>query len=387
MKTIYMYGHGGCNNHGCEAIVIATIKMLGTDEYRFVLSSLGGEADRRFLPANLVEAVYEDSYTENKLLRKYYGLRRKLFDDREIIARKTYVNFCKSLRKMNRDVVYLSIGGDNYCTADPAWLYYSNRLIDQTGAKRVLWGCSVEPATISRRMIEDLNRYALITVREKVSFDALKEKLTGPQLIYVSDPAFTIPKQPSNIRLQRQTIAINFSPIVTQRGANHEVIQSIDNMLQWILDKTDYDLLFVPHVRIKENDDAQAMKELYAKFQPSGRAMMLEDKYNYAQLRDVISQCRAMICARTHASVSAYAMAVPTLVIGYSVKSIGIARDLFGTDQGYVLPMEELHGKQELVDAFRWMDAHQNEIRQHLKEIMPAYVERAYAGLDALRSL
>lgn len=387
MKTVYMYGHGGCNNHGCEAIVRSTISMLGNSEYKYRLSTLGVEADKRFLPEGAIEEFYADSYTDNKAIRKLIGLQRKLFHDNEVIARRTYVNFKKSLCKQNNDTIFLSIGGDNYCTANPAWLYYSNRLIDGIGAKRVLWGCSVEPATIGPQMVADLNRYALITVREKVSYKALQEKLCGPKLIYVSDPAFSIVKQPSGIQLKKETVAINYSPIITKRGNNKAAIQSIDNMLQSILSETDYDLLFVPHVRIPGNDDAQAMEELYKKYEPTGRVLILDDKYNYAQLRDIISQCTMMICARTHASISAYSTAVPTLVIGYSVKSIGIARDLFGTDKGYVISMEDLCGGQEMANAFRWLDEHQSEIRNRLKEVMPSYIERAYAGLDALRAL
>lgn len=387
MKTLYMYGHGGCDNHGCEAIVTATTRMLEGDDYRYILSSIGAEADRRFLPEGLIDTLYSDSYTENKLCRKIYGLRRKLFHDNEIIARKTYVQFRKSLKKGYSDAVFMSIGGDNYCTPDPAWLYYSNRLIDKTGAKRVLWGCSVEPATISPKMVEDLNGYSLITVREKVSLEALEQKLNGPKLVYVSDPAFTIPKQDSGVVLKKDTVAVNFSPIVTKRGNNKQVLQSIDNMLQYIVENTEYDLLFVPHVRIRGNDDTVAMQELYEKYKSTGRVTILEDRYNYAQLRDIISQCKMMICARTHASVSAYAMCVPTLVIGYSVKSIGIAKDLFGTEENYVLPMDQLHGGQEMVEAFCWLDENKDEIKAHLTEIMPQYVQRAFAGLDALKSL
>ena len=48
------------------------------------------------------------------------------------------------------------------------------------------------------------------------------------------------------------------------------------------------------------------------------------------------------IGARTHATIAAYSSCVPTLVVGYSIKARGIAKDLFGTDEGYVLPVQAL---------------------------------------------
>lgn len=61
------------------------------------------------------------------------------------------------------------------------------------------------------------------------------------------------------------------------------------------------------------------------------------------------------IGARTHATIAAYSSCVPTLVVGYSIKARGIAKDLFGTDEGYVLPVQALAKKEDLVNAFDWL--------------------------------
>jgi hypothetical protein len=54
----------------------------------------------------------------------------------------------------------------------------------------------------------------------------------------------------------------------------------------------------------------------------------ISGKLNAAELKYVILQCRFMVCSRTHASIAAYSSGVPTIVIGYSNKSKGIAADL-----------------------------------------------------------
>ena len=382
-----MYGHGGCNNHGCEAIVTSTVNMVGTKENEFVLSSLEKSADDTFLPKGIIKDIYPDSYTKNKLLRKFYGARRKFLRDDEIIARKTYRNFKKSLSKQPNGTVFMSIGGDNYCCEKPAWLYYSNRLIDKLGFKRVLWGCSVEPNCLGEEMVYDLNGYSLITVREKTTYDALKSKLSKPQIVYVSDPAFTIEKQDSGLKLKPNTVGINMSPVVTQRGKNDSVLKNFENLVEYIIHNTDKNILFIPHVLIRESNDYEAMKPLYEKYKNTDRVSIIENKYNYAQLRDIISQCEVLVCARTHSSISAYSMCVPTLVIGYSVKSIGIARDLFGTDEGYVVSMSKMVKGNELTDAYLNIDKNKEDIKNTLSNIMPEYKKRAYLGLDILKNL
>lgn len=95
------------------------------------------------------------------------------------------------------------------------------------------------------------------------------------------------------------------------------------------------------------------------------------------KLKYIISQCRAFIGARTHATIAAYSSRVPTLVVGYSVKARGIARDLFGTEENYVLPVQALESPDELIGAYDWMMEREGEIRERLKSMMPEYCARA----------
>ena len=105
---------------------------------------------------------------------------------------------------------------------------------------------------------------------------------------------------------------------------------------------------------------------------------------NAAQLKGYIARCRFFIGARTHATIAAYSTCVPTLVVGYSVKSRGIAIDLFGTEENYVLPVQNLKQENEFCNAFDWLTKNEKIIRTHLETIMPAYREKARipAGLE-----
>lgn len=64
---------------------------------------------------------------------------------------------------------------------------------------------------------------------------------------------------------------------------------------------------------------------------------------------------------------------VPALVAGYSVKARGIARDLFGTEEGHVVPVQSLDGPDELRNAFVRMmgkgKGNQEDIRESASRV------------------
>ena len=67
---------------------------------------------------------------------------------------------------------------------------------------------------------------------------------------------------------------------------------------------------------------------------------------------------------------------MPTLVIGYSVKAKGIAKDIFGTYENYVLPVQSLKDEKDLINAFEWMRSNEDSIRKHLINFIPKYKEK-----------
>ena len=94
---------------------------------------------------------------------------------------------------------------------------------------------------------------------------------------------------------------------------------------------------------------------------------------NCEELKGYISRCRFFVGARTHATIAAYSSFIPTLVIGYSVKSKGIAKDLFGEYNHFVTSVQNLENKDDLIKAFRWLYNHEDSIRRDLKAKMCSY--------------
>ena len=376
MSRIFLYAHGGSGNHGCEAIVRSTVHMLSRTDVCLISSCT--EEDYAYGLGDICKLMSDRSNCLPKMsldfLKAYLALKLK----------KDFVPMDKlwykaSFANIHEGDVALSIGGDNYCYADVNKYVMLHDILKDRKAKTILWGCSVEPeVAICPDIARDLARYDLITARESVSYNALKT--LNPNTCLVADSAFILETQKCVLPqgfVPGNTVGLNLSPMA-MRAEKHLGI-SIENyrtLIQHITENTDMQIALIPHVVWTDNDDRIPLRQLYEEFKASGRVVMVED-HNCQELKYLISKCRFFIGSRTHATIAAYSSCVPTLVMGYSVKSRGIARDLFGAEEGYVLPVQQLAEPNQLTDAFINLWEQQDEIRRHLEKIMPAYIERA----------
>lgn len=206
----------------------------------------------------------------------------------------------------------------------------------------------------------------------------------------MADPAFLLETEklplPENF-IENNTVGINVSPLIMQYGTEDSLIlENYEKLIDFILGKTDMNVCLIPHVAWEYNDDRVPCRFLYDKFKDTNRLSMIEDG-NCKQLKGYISRCRFFVGARTHATIAAYSTYVPTLVVGYSVKSRGIAQDLFETDENYVLPVQSLRTSDELSENFQWILEHEQDLLDRLNKIIPEYIEKAKEGERVLSAL
>ncbi|MDE7430381.1 MAG: polysaccharide pyruvyl transferase family protein, partial [Lachnospiraceae bacterium] len=194
------------------------------------------------------------------------------------------------------------------------------------------------------------------------------------------DTAFTLVRKllPLPEEFDRNdTVGINVSPMIQDNESKAGItMENYRMLIQYIIDNTDMQIALIPHVVWERNDDRKPIRELYDAFQSTGRVMEIPDG-TCEELKGFIGRCRLFVGARTHATIAAYSSCVPTLVVGYSVKARGIAKDLFGEEEHYVIPVQSLQNKEDLTKGFKWLLDHEMKIRSRLKEIMPSYKERA----------
>lgn len=379
-KVLYM--HTGSGNHGCEAIVRTTASLLGGPQ-DIVLWSLTKEEDVRYGVSECVEDIVVSEQLD-KYSPAYF----------EALIKRTILHWPQAnlqvfLKHLFQNSVAVSIGGDNYCYPWSAKQAVElDREIRKSCKYSVLWGCSIDPEAITPEIKEDLAGFDLITAREQITYELLKE--INPHTVKVADPAFLLERMDRPLPerfLDGNTVGINISPLIMQYGTEGNLIlQNYEELIRYIIDETDMNVCFIPHVVWDYNNDREPIRILYEKFCNSGRVCRIEDG-NCMELKGYIARCRFFVGARTHATIAAYSSYVPTLVVGYSTKSRGIARDLFGTDDNYVLPVQKMQTGADLKRSFLGLLGREQEQRKQLINEIPVLQELAREAAEYVNRL
>lgn len=385
-NRLVMYLHGGSGNHGCEAIVNSTCHML--EDIPKLLVTNSEKEDRTYSLEPLCDILEEKKIEEHFFAHVIYYVWRALFRDPESFMRYRF----KEVLGKKKAPLYLSIGGDMYCyDLSRREAIVANSAFNRAGAKTVLWGCSIEPELLREPgMVKDMKRYALITPRESITEQALLEAGVTKNVKRFPDPAFAL--EPEEVRLpmefkEGETIGINISPMIIRHEKEPGItVSNYKKLIDHILQTTQDSVALLPHVMWNHNDDRLPLAELYRGYVGNDRVFLFPDM-SCQQIKYVISKCRAFIGARTHATIAAYSTCVPTLVVGYSVKARGIARDLFGTEENYVLPVQSLQTSDALIDAFQWLMREETAIRDRLEKVMPSYRAEAAGAGEEIRKL
>jgi len=379
LKDVILCGHTGSYNRGCEAIIKGTAEILKQQD---IIPLLATQALNQDIAAGINE--FQDVLTYQPL----NGKRLQLFIGRVInrLSRTPYGTEYFHQRAIWRRLkgnVAMNVGGDTYCYDLPRVSLALNWYTTLKKIPNILWACSIEDTAITNVIKEDLERYDLIMPRETLTFQNLIHAgIDRKKLRLCADPAFVLPKQDVDIDqtfFNQPVVGINASPLVMdscdQQGM---VVENFDHMVDYILKETAYNICLIPHVYSAERlEDLLPLTDIYNRYKRSNRVMLIDKAYNCEQLKTIISKCSLFVCARTHASIAAYSSLVPTLVLGYSVKSKGIANDLFGTYQNYVISAQQLKRPDELKKGFIWLDENKQNISDTLVRVMPEYKQKA----------
>lgn len=364
-----MFFHGGSRNRGCEAIVRSGVALLKNINPNAEVDLASWRPDTDASIPMLDSIFLHQQHDIKKFSVQWFIaiLQLKLFNSERY-----------SLRYINKDIIdkipnydiFLSIGGDNYCYGEQPGFYEIDRCIKKAGKKLVLWGASLGEQDLSALKLADLKTFDLLLVRESLTFKALHDNgLTNMRLI--ADGAFTMDKELLPLPqgwIENNTIGFNFSPLVYKKNKASQ--EAAMHLVQYILDTTSMTIAFTPHVIEEGNDDYSCLQDFYDAFKATGRVLLLPNDLNAIQYKGYISRMRFFIGARTHATIAAYSNFVPTMVLGYSIKSKGIAKDIFGTER-LVLNLDEISDKKLLQSRFDEMLRDEIEIKKLLEGKIP----------------
>lgn len=374
---ILIIGTGDLHNYGCEAIVHGTHHILKNvlNDYELYVASDNFEYDRRMLPPDVHLVSYKERFT---FYRLWKGLLRRLFH----IGHGSPVLMNKNIGK-EFDMV-LSCGGDNYCEMPDGSIFHLLTDLMAIGErakekhrKYVLWGASVGPFNPNneKRVVSNLRKCDLITVREQLSYQYLENKLHQDVLKEVADPAFCM--QPDyHVDYQKndgcKNIGINLSLLsvyhcVPQAEAEN-FISSLFNALDDILYRhEDYRFVLIPHVVVEGLDaqnDITFLKRYMAATRHKARVTLIPSGIGARKTKGYVSKMNLLIAARMHCCVAGISTSTPTLFVTYSNKGKGMAGYAYGHHDYEIETKDLLSSKFE---AFiNTMLSAESSIRKHL---------------------
>lgn len=369
----FLFNHVGSLNHGCEAIVRGTVNIVSNSDAdaEFVLSSYRPETDDGIIEVEKRKFATRSLTAMEKLIA---AIDFKLYHSEEYALKKMYSDVV--IQAQDCDVC-ISIGGDTYCYGDNHGIQVLTRELKKSGKKVVLWGASVGEEDLTAMKLKSFADFDAIFTRESLTYDLLKSKNVNENIFLNPDPAFCMEREkvkPIDGFKKENTLGLNVSPLV--KGYNSKITQVTKDFIRYILDNTTLKILLIPHVVEDGNNDYEYMLNFFEDFKDSSRIAILPPDLSAKQYKGYIAQTKFFVGARTHATIAAYSSGVPTAVLGYSVKSRGIAKDLFG-EELCVVNSRTLENADPVIQAFNTLVEKEQEIKDTLMRKIPMFLRDA----------
>ena len=382
--------HLDAGNRGCEGIAKGTAVILGSKKEDMIGLCRNIKLDKKLGINNYISLVATQNQPKDLPLRVIDKVLRLLHIKKQQNSVPNSVNdYSLFYDKMKKEDIMVSTGGDLMCY--PTLMSVTtNNMACERGHKTILWGCSMGPDNLTPEKESTLHRFTLIYARESLSYNFFKS-IGLKNVCCFPDPAFVL--EPETCTLPRcfqrgDVIGINLSNYVLgDYSLNTSFGNKVNELINYIIKNTNLQILLIPHVSWGDQDDRVVAKNINNLFKATGRVSVLDiDNKNYLQIRYVISRCRFFIGGRTHAVISAYCTCVPTIAIGYSVKSHGIANDLNLPDV-LVVDSKVKTLDNNLLYAFNYMRENEAIIKQQLQKIIPDYRNRIFGIREYLKKI
>lgn len=393
-RHFLLVGNGPYLNRGCEAIVRGTVESLRRefgDDVAVTVASFGDP-----------EVIAKQAATETDPYIKHIRLpiaRRlsipwfiahinRLFGTRI----KPYGLYkCLDSDLKTADAV-LEVGGDNYSLdyGLPEAFLNLDKYVQSFGVPVVIWGASVGPfdalPKYEKRMGKHLRSLGAIFARETATIDYLKKLSTG-NLHRVCDPAFLMKSKKPELDIPSGYIGINFSQLVVKymdKGIE-EWRKLCAEMVSSVIRATGRSVLLIPHVMSNEDSDWEFLQSVASQLpaEYAERVTCVPGTLSAEELKWVISRCTVFAGARTHSTIAALSTCTPTLSLAYSLKAVGLNKDIFNS-LDYCINIKELTPESVSAKLKDMLD-HEEEIRAHLNSVIPAMVEKSLQAGPLLR--
>lgn len=364
--NILIIGHDTFENKGCQALIYTTTRMLKDTfpEARFKVFSWDPDYDSpRFNQSDIRCEFIRHKFNTNEFSKRnrfwlFLNGTLKIRTDRILYAPKYFYDAITWA-----DLVVVS-GGDilaDYGEAAVRHYFFPIAVSVAIGKPVYVFAQSIsryKDGKVRDFCMNYLNRAALITVRENLSYDYMLELGVKAPCYRTADPAFTLKPcalervkdvlSREGIRMDGSpTIGLSVSKAVTRWGEGshekfiHAVAGAVDRLSESYRDGR---FIFIPHVTYRNdanNDDRVVGREIYRRIERKDRVSLIEGDYTCEESKGIIGMCDLFVGARTHATIASTSQLVPTIALAYSAKAFGIMEDVLDRKRS-VLDVREL---------------------------------------------
>jgi polysaccharide pyruvyl transferase WcaK-like protein len=399
-------GNGPYDNRGCEAIVRGTVKILRKNfkDPKFVCISNFNNDDqyqtqsRHEIDSDIIH-FSTNKINKEKIISNYWkpSLWSNVFRYYSKSKSYKYWVYDDLLKSLNNSSAVLSIGGDNYaidfglCTL----VTDLDDIVLENNKPLFLWGSSVGPFSAipeyEQYMSEHLKRVTGVFAREAVTIEYLNSIGVIDNVFPVADPAFVMdavePKGWDDmINIEDGGIGINLSALMAKYvtgGDLNKWKKMAASIIENVARTSEMQIYLIPHVTIPNSNDYEFMHSALSLLPNKLKNITLLPAYNAEETKWVISKMTLFAGARTHATIAALSSEVPTISFAYSIKAIGINKDIFGHSD-YVIPPDQLTSDAVTRKISMIRENHAN-IQNELREKIPGIQEKAYAGGEYMK--
>lgn len=321
----------------------------------------------------------------NKPVRYFIGVLRYIL---KLKTMTNWMNHYTLLHECKSADLVIVVGGDNYDYTYGAFddMHSLNRTMRKiVNGNMMLLNCSFGPKDITEKVLKDLALFDKVTVRDSLSYQTLMDNIDEGDKYAIKgktellpDIAFAMLPKKIDISIfenTRKTAGINLSTLILREKYTKNknlIISEYKKIVQYLL-KKNYTVLLIPHVM--QGADLDALKMVASDMNDENLILLENEKLSSPELKYIISQCDLYMGARTHSTIAAYGSRIPTYVLGYSIKSLGIAKDIYGDYNKHVLPVQSVNQEDMLYSGFVHFFQQVEEEKQYLQTRIPEYID------------
>jgi colanic acid/amylovoran biosynthesis protein len=384
-------------NKGNEAIVKSIINGIVELQGKTHFNVLSGDPDYDALCTVENEPV---SFLADPFRKVYLGPLSFLPScwDYRLIGR---LHISSAIRKcveaFKQSDAVLSTGGDIFSSTYGDLLTYlvELKIAASFGKPTVLLGHSIGPFKTRadyKAFAKTMAQVQLITARESITLKYLEDmKLKNTRIELTAEPAFCLEPDMKRIekicaiyKIPREKPLVGIAPsqgITSYSRTSYENhFHVLQQLILFLTQSLNCHVVLIPHVHETSTlyDDRIICNLLYRKAGFPENVSVVSLTHSAEEIRALAGKLDLMVAERFHAAIASLSQNVPTLAIGYSIKSEGILGDIFGFDslKDYLISVEEID-EAILKERAKNLFDRRKEVAIVLSKVMPRIKEKS----------